>query len=226
MAARMAGHAQSGLTVVGVFYGHPGVFTDPSHRAVAIARGAGFRPRCCLECRRWTASAPTRHRHRRRIESNLRRHRDDDAGAPARPGAHVIIWQIGVLAQPGFDRRRGASDLTPLVDYLLQFYRRSIRSRTIRGPTGALRPGGGGAGAEGLGGYRGCRHLDAVRAAGVGPGVRHGDGGDPRPRRSGQVRRAQGEPALTGMVRSQRCRSGTGTSPWPRLARCPVCWKA
>ncbi|PBK83921.1 tetrapyrrole methylase [Armillaria gallica] len=31
--------------VVGVFYGHPGVFVSPSHRAIAIARDEGYRAR-------------------------------------------------------------------------------------------------------------------------------------------------------------------------------------
>ncbi len=123
MAARMAGHAQSGLTVVGVFYGHPGVFTDPSHRAVAIARGAGIPAQMlpgvsALDCLCADLGIDIGEGSSQTFDATemmMRARRPD-------PGAHVIIWQIGVLAQPGFDRRRGASDLTPLVDYLLQFY--------------------------------------------------------------------------------------------------------
>jgi hypothetical protein len=33
---------RQGHNVVGVFYGHPGVFVNPSHRAIAIARDEGF----------------------------------------------------------------------------------------------------------------------------------------------------------------------------------------
>ena len=34
---------RQGLNVVGVFYGHPGVFVTPGHRAIAIARENGYR---------------------------------------------------------------------------------------------------------------------------------------------------------------------------------------
>ena len=34
---------RAGLDVLGVFYGHPGVFVSPSHRAIAIARDEGYK---------------------------------------------------------------------------------------------------------------------------------------------------------------------------------------
>ncbi|KAI6042262.1 tetrapyrrole methylase [Pisolithus marmoratus] len=34
---------RAGFNVLGIFYGHPGVFVSPSHRAIAIAREEGFR---------------------------------------------------------------------------------------------------------------------------------------------------------------------------------------
>lgn len=34
-------YARQGLLTVGVFYGHPGVFVQPSHRAIAIATKQG-----------------------------------------------------------------------------------------------------------------------------------------------------------------------------------------
>nr|P9WEM9.1 RecName: Full=Methyltransferase/ribosomally synthesized type I borosin cyclic peptide precursor pocMA; AltName: Full=Type I borosin cyclic peptide biosynthesis cluster protein MA; Contains: RecName: Full=N-methyltranferase pocM; Contains: RecName: Full=Ribosomally synthesized type I borosin core peptide; Flags: Precursor [Porodaedalea chrysoloma] len=36
---------RAGHTVLGVFYGHPGVFVSPSHRAIAIARDEGYKAR-------------------------------------------------------------------------------------------------------------------------------------------------------------------------------------
>lgn len=33
---------RAGFNVLGIFYGHPGVFVSPSHRAIAIARDEGF----------------------------------------------------------------------------------------------------------------------------------------------------------------------------------------
>lgn len=35
-------HLRKGQNVVGVFYGHPGVFVSPSHRSIAIARKEGY----------------------------------------------------------------------------------------------------------------------------------------------------------------------------------------
>ena len=35
-------HVRKGQNVVGVFYGHPGVFVSPSHRSIEIARMEGF----------------------------------------------------------------------------------------------------------------------------------------------------------------------------------------
>jgi precorrin-6B methylase 1 len=40
-AEMMLRHVRKGENVVGVFYGHPGVFVSPSHRAIAIAREEG-----------------------------------------------------------------------------------------------------------------------------------------------------------------------------------------
>ncbi|KAJ4470804.1 tetrapyrrole methylase [Lentinula aciculospora] len=45
MAEVMLKEVRNGLTVVGVFYGHPGVFVNPSHRALAIAESEGYKAR-------------------------------------------------------------------------------------------------------------------------------------------------------------------------------------
>ena len=42
MAEVMLREVRKGFFVVGVFYGHPGVFVNPSHRALAIANSEGF----------------------------------------------------------------------------------------------------------------------------------------------------------------------------------------
>ncbi|OAX30902.1 hypothetical protein K503DRAFT_806585 [Rhizopogon vinicolor AM-OR11-026] len=34
---------RAGQDVLGVFYGHPGVFVSPSHRAIAVAREEGYK---------------------------------------------------------------------------------------------------------------------------------------------------------------------------------------
>lgn len=35
-------HLREGKTVVGVFYGHPGVFVSPTHRTIDIAKKEGY----------------------------------------------------------------------------------------------------------------------------------------------------------------------------------------
>nr|6QZY_A Chain A, Peptide N-methyltransferase [Omphalotus olearius] len=45
MSELMVREVRKGLDVVGVFYGHPGVFVNPSHRALAIAKSEGYRAR-------------------------------------------------------------------------------------------------------------------------------------------------------------------------------------
>jgi hypothetical protein len=42
MSEEMLLHLRKGQNVVGVFYGHPGVFVSPSHRSIDIARREGF----------------------------------------------------------------------------------------------------------------------------------------------------------------------------------------
>ncbi|MBI0583728.1 MAG: hypothetical protein ISF22_05815 [Methanomassiliicoccus sp.] len=39
------GHVRSGLNVCAVFYGHPGVFVNPSHAAIEMARNEGYEAR-------------------------------------------------------------------------------------------------------------------------------------------------------------------------------------
>ena len=59
MAEVMLQSVREGLNVVGVFYGHPGVFVNPSHRAIAIARQEGHAAFMVRPFRPWTASLPT-----------------------------------------------------------------------------------------------------------------------------------------------------------------------
>jgi hypothetical protein len=45
MSARLLAPVRAGERVCAAFYGHPGVFVDPSHRAIAIARAEGLSAR-------------------------------------------------------------------------------------------------------------------------------------------------------------------------------------
>jgi len=43
MVERTVTFVRWGLNVCAVFYGHPGVFADPAHNAIRLARREGFR---------------------------------------------------------------------------------------------------------------------------------------------------------------------------------------
>ena len=123
MAARLVAHARAGRTVVGAFYGHPGIFTDPSHQAVAIARAEGIEARMlpgisaedCLFADLGIDPGLGASESYEATEM-LVRGRHPDATS------HVVVWQIGVLGQQGFDSAEPTSPLQPLVDHLLQTY--------------------------------------------------------------------------------------------------------
>jgi hypothetical protein len=44
----MLRYVRAGHNVIGIFYGHPGVFVSPAHRAIAIAREEGFKAKMLL----------------------------------------------------------------------------------------------------------------------------------------------------------------------------------
>lgn len=123
MADRMVAHARAGRTVVGAFYGHPGVFTHPSHRAIATARAEGI-PAQMLpgvsaeDCLFADLGIDPGDRATQSFEATelMIRGRAPDTSA------NVILWQIAVLAQRRFDRAYATSNLGPLVDYLCRFY--------------------------------------------------------------------------------------------------------
>ncbi|GJE88471.1 tetrapyrrole methylase [Phanerochaete sordida] len=100
---------RAGYNVLGIFYGHPGVFVSPSHRAITIARDEGFRavmlagvsaedymfadlgfdpavPGCM------TQEATTILVDNKKLD----------------PSVHNVIWQVGGIGVPNmvFDNRR------------------------------------------------------------------------------------------------------------------------
>ncbi|MBS0213377.1 MAG: hypothetical protein JSR26_09420 [Proteobacteria bacterium] len=98
MVAAMLDEVRAGKKVVGAFYGHPGVFVWPSHKAIAIAREEGYEARMepgisaedCLYadlgidpgrcgCQHYEASQFLQ--YERRID----------------PTAYLILWQVGAV---------------------------------------------------------------------------------------------------------------------------------
>eukprot|EP00443_Scrippsiella_acuminata_P001166 CAMPEP_0115319854 /NCGR_PEP_ID=MMETSP0270-20121206/80001_1 /TAXON_ID=71861 /ORGANISM="Scrippsiella trochoidea, Strain CCMP3099" /LENGTH=918 /DNA_ID=CAMNT_0002739601 /DNA_START=1 /DNA_END=2757 /DNA_ORIENTATION=+ len=126
-AEAMLAPARLGLRVVAVFYGHPGVFDFPSHRAIAIARAEGIRARMLPAI---SASdnlyadlgvdplAPGT----QTLEATdlLLRTRDLDRGS------HTLIYQVGGIGDPGFNYTGSSNPkFHPFVQRLLSLYGQS-----------------------------------------------------------------------------------------------------
>nr|P9WEN1.1 RecName: Full=Methyltransferase/ribosomally synthesized cyclic peptide gymnopeptides precursor gymMA1; AltName: Full=Gymnopeptides biosynthesis cluster protein MA1; Contains: RecName: Full=N-methyltranferase gymM1; Contains: RecName: Full=Ribosomally synthesized cyclic gymnopeptides core peptide; Contains: RecName: Full=Follower peptide; Flags: Precursor [Gymnopus fusipes] len=103
MAEVMLREVRNGLDIVGVFYGHPGVFVNPSQRAIAIAKSEGYQARmlpgisaedclfadlgidpCNPGCVSYEAS------------DFLIRER------PVNVSSHFILWQVGCIGVADF----------------------------------------------------------------------------------------------------------------------------
>lgn len=115
---------RAGKQVCGAFYGHPGVFALPPHKAIAMARAEGYRAHMepgvsaedCLYadlgfdpgrygCQHYEASQFMF--YRRRID----------------PSAYLVLWQIGVAGDQSFSRFSTTSRYRQvLVDMLVRDY--------------------------------------------------------------------------------------------------------
>ncbi|WP_052494267.1 SAM-dependent methyltransferase [Nitrosospira sp. NpAV] len=124
MADEMLKYVRRGKDVCGVFYGHPGVFVYPSHRAVQIARSEGYKAAIlpaisALDCLYADVGVDPSSKGSQTVEATdllLRKRRLNTDG-------HVVVWQIGCVGDLGFnfagyDNR----NLNILVDYLESYY--------------------------------------------------------------------------------------------------------
>jgi siroheme synthase len=127
MVARILESVRSGWRTCAVFYGHPGVFVDPSHEAIRTARAEGFHAEMlpgvsaedCLfadlaidpstaGCQTYEATDFLA--NRRQID----------------PTSHVVIWQAGVLGDRTFSLRVSRSNLFDIfLARLLETYPKS-----------------------------------------------------------------------------------------------------
>jgi uncharacterized protein YabN with tetrapyrrole methylase and pyrophosphatase domain len=112
-----------GSRVCAAFYGHPGVFVNPSHEAVRRAREEGFRATMlpavsaedCLFAdlginpgeRGWQSYEAT--------ELLLRRHQID-------PTAALVLWQVDAVGKLTYDADPVTQGLHVLAEYLLEVY--------------------------------------------------------------------------------------------------------
>jgi Tetrapyrrole (Corrin/Porphyrin) Methylases len=124
MTEAMLHYVRRGMNVVGIFYGHPGVFVLSTHRAVRIARREGYRAVMragisALDCLCADLSVDPSQPGLQTFEATdllLRRRRLD-------PGLHVIIWQVGLIGEMGYRRKGYLNDNFPVfVDYLQSVY--------------------------------------------------------------------------------------------------------
>mmetsp|Transcript_17767 Transcript_17767/g.43457 ORF Transcript_17767/g.43457 Transcript_17767/m.43457 type:complete len:680 (+) Transcript_17767:3-2042(+) len=104
MAEVMINQVRQGKRVAGVFYGHPGVFVNPSHRAIELAREEGFRAKMlpgisAEDCLFADLGIDPARVSCTSVEATdlLLRHRIISADA------HVIIWQVGCVGEVGFN---------------------------------------------------------------------------------------------------------------------------
>lgn len=124
MVALILEGVRQGLNVCAVFYGHPGVFVNPSHAAIAQAGREGYSARMlpaisaedCLfadleleplvmGCQRFEATDFLNRAYR------------------FEPTAWLILWQVGTIDEAGFrPEGYGKEGLYRLVERLQQFY--------------------------------------------------------------------------------------------------------
>lgn len=124
MAEAMLMPARMGRHVLVLFYGHPGVFAMPTHRAVAIAKAEGLsasmRPGIsALDYLIADVGFDPAYPGLLTYEATdllLRQRRLD-------PTLHVVLWQIGVVGEMSFDRSGFRNDgFEFLVDVLERAY--------------------------------------------------------------------------------------------------------
>jgi uncharacterized protein YabN with tetrapyrrole methylase and pyrophosphatase domain len=124
MAARILDSVRSGRRTCAVFYGHPGVFVDPAHLAIRLAREEGFRAELlpgisaedCLFADLGIDPASAGCQSYEALDF-LVNHRHVD------PTSHLVIWQIGVLGDRSFSVRvRPSSGLAMLAARLAEIY--------------------------------------------------------------------------------------------------------
>lgn len=109
--------------VCAVYYGHPGIFVNPGHRAVAVAKQEGYRARMlpavssidCMFCD--IGFDPSEGCMMYEATDLLVRQRTLD------PRLHCIVWQIACVGDLGFSFNGfDGRNTDRLVTYLLKFY--------------------------------------------------------------------------------------------------------
>ena len=128
---------RGGLRVCVVFYGHPGVFVDPSHECIRIARDEGFRAvmlpgisaEGCLYADLGVDPGANGCLSYEATEFVLGDHKLD-------PSCSVILWQVDSVGDPSYQELGYDGRHVPLlVEALLKFYAPEQRAFLYRAPT-------------------------------------------------------------------------------------------
>lgn len=125
MVERIVGPVRAGSRVCAIFYGHPGVFANPSHEAIRRARREGFRARMlpavsAEDCLFADLGIDPGDRGCQSFEATdflVRRRRFD-------PTVGLVLWQSGVIGVPDFRTERlwNRDALDVLAEVLLREY--------------------------------------------------------------------------------------------------------
>lgn len=120
----MLTEVRAGKSVCGAFYGHPGVFAWPAHKAIEIARAEGYEARMepgvsaedCLYADLGIDPGTYGCQHYEATQFMLYRRQVD-------PSAYLVLWQIGIAGDRSFARfSTGSAYRRVLVDVLLRHY--------------------------------------------------------------------------------------------------------
>lgn len=124
MTEAMLHYVRKGKHVVGIYYGHPGVFVLSTHRAIEIARREGHRAYMrpgisaldCL-CADLGVDPSTPGLQTFEASDMLIRDKKPDTSS------HVVLWQVGLIGELGY-RRIGYlnKNFNILLDYLTEYY--------------------------------------------------------------------------------------------------------
>jgi precorrin-6B methylase 1 len=124
MVEAMLDEVRAGMRVCGAFYGHPGVFAWPTHKAIEIARREGFSAHMepgvsaedCLYADLGIDPGKYGCQHYEASQLMLYRRRIDTS-------AYLVLWQVGVAGDQSLARfSTGAAYRQVLVDVLARDY--------------------------------------------------------------------------------------------------------
>jgi precorrin-3B methylase len=124
MVDAMLTEVRAGKRVCGAFYGHPGVFAWPTHKAIEIARAEGYRAHMepgvsaedCLYADLGIDPGKYGCQHYEATQLMLYQRRID-------PSAYLIVWQVGVAGDQSLARfSTGVAHRQALVDILGRDY--------------------------------------------------------------------------------------------------------